>query len=85
MKVRFRTTVSDGAGRRFVSGQVADVDDKQAKVWLGHGLVESAESEKREATTRAPRTTESGSGDASTATKPPRKRTAKKASAKKKS
>lgn len=57
MKVKFRTTVSDGSGRRYDSGQVADVEDKQAKVWLGHGLVESAESIKREATTRAPRTT----------------------------
>lgn len=55
MKVRFRTTVSDGKGQRYASGSVAEVDDAQAKVWLGHGLVESAEAEKRDATKRAPR------------------------------
>lgn len=55
MKVKFRTTVSDGAGRRYDSGSVADIDDKQAKVWLGHGLVESVETEKREAVKQAPR------------------------------
>lgn len=56
MRVKFRTTVSNGNGGRYASGQVADIDDKQAKVWLGHGLVESVESEKQEATKRAPRT-----------------------------
>lgn len=55
MKVRFRTTVSDGEGQKYASGSVAEVDDKQAKTWLGLGLVESVESEKRDATKRAPR------------------------------
>lgn len=60
MKVKFRTVVSDGSGRRYNSGEVADVDDAQAKTWLGHGLVETVESDgkatKRTATKQAPRT-----------------------------
>jgi hypothetical protein len=55
MKVRFRTTVSDGQGQRYASGSVAEVEDAQAKVWLGHGLVEQVETEKRTATKAAPR------------------------------
>jgi hypothetical protein len=56
MRVKFNTTVSDGEGRKFASGSVADIDDDQAKAWLGHGLVDSVETEKRDATRTAPRT-----------------------------
>lgn len=55
MQVKFRTTVSDGQGQRYASGSVAEVPDEQAKVWLGHGLVEQVDVEKRTATKRAPR------------------------------
>jgi hypothetical protein len=57
MRVKFRVSTSDGLGRRFASGQVAEVDDATARTWLGLGLVQSAEPPtKREAVKRAPRT-----------------------------
>lgn len=55
MRVKFRVQVSDGLGGRYASGQVADIDEAQARAWLGLGFVEPVQTQKRTAVKRAPR------------------------------
>ncbi|GGV80477.1 DUF7302 family protein [Streptomyces thermoviolaceus] len=68
MRIRITavTSVSDGAGHRYRSGQVADVTDDLAAAWIAAGHAEQADEEqtppaspkqaaKRTATRRAPR------------------------------
>lgn len=54
MRLKIVTPVSDGT-RRFKLGEVADVEEGQAKVWLGLGYAEVATQASRKATKRAPR------------------------------
>lgn len=56
MKIEIIVGTSDGAGRRYTSGQVVDIEDGIAKSWIGHGYAEPVEGEKRTATAAAPRT-----------------------------
>jgi hypothetical protein len=60
VKVKFRVPVADGQGNRWVSGQVAEIDEDLAKAWTGLGFVEDPDKGFRTATRRAPRTTRGG-------------------------
>lgn len=74
MKLRFRVAVSDGAGQRFSSGQVADIDEDRAKLWLGLGYADSVDGPRQsQAVSQAPRQATAKKAAA------PRKRAAKKA------
>ncbi|WHX19824.1 hypothetical protein QFW82_23635 [Streptomyces malaysiensis subsp. malaysiensis] len=73
MRIRITavTSIADGAGNRYRSGQVADINDALATAWITAGHAQPAEpadgqqappdtpkqASKRTATRRAPRTT----------------------------
>lgn len=62
------TSIADGAGNRYRSGQTVDIDDGLAAAWIAVGYAEAADGQqpppaapkptrKRTATRRAPRKT----------------------------
>jgi len=58
MRIRITavTSISDGAGRRYRSGDVVTVDDALGRSWIAAGHATAADgSTKREATRKAPR------------------------------